>query len=71
MVVVDVVGFRTVVPVRVDLCAVVPEDAVDETVPVLFLRSYPCRVAGRGRGDLTALGPVAARDVVFFACDGG
>lgn len=74
LVVVDVVpavGLRAAVPVLVDFCAVVPEDAVDETVPVLFLRSCPCRVAGRGRGDLTGLGPVAARDAVFVACDGG
>lgn len=66
---VPVVPFLAVVPVLVVFCTVVPEDAVE---PVLFLRSCPCRVAGRGRGDLTAvLGPVAARDVVFFACDGG
>lgn len=69
--VVPVAAFLALVPVRVDFCTAVPEDAVDETVPVLFLRSCPCRVAGRGRGDLTAFGPVAARAVVFFACDEG
>lgn len=65
--VVPVVPFLAVVPGLDDFCTVVPEDAFDETVPVLFLRSCPCRVAGRGSGDLTAFGPVAARDVVFFA----
>lgn len=69
--VVAAVAFLALVPVRVGFCAVVPEDAVEETVPVLFLRSCPCLVAGRGSGDLTAFGPVAARAVVFFACDGG
>lgn len=61
------VAFLAPVPVRVDLATVVPEDAVD---PVLFLRS-PCRVAGRGKGDRIVLGPVAARVVVLWACDGG
>lgn len=65
---VPVVPFLALTPVRVGFCTVVPEEAVDDTVPVLFLRSCPCRVAGRGRGDLTAFGPVAARAVVFFAC---
>lgn len=67
---VPVVGFLAPAPVRVGLLTVVPEDVVEETVPVLFLRS-PCRVAGRGRGERMALGPVAARTVVFFACDCG
>lgn len=56
--------------VRVGLATLVLEDVVEDTVPVLFLRS-PCRVAGRGRGDRTLLGPVAARAVVFFTGDCG
>jgi hypothetical protein len=58
------VAFLAPVPVRVGFVTVVPEDVVDEK---LFLRS-PWRVAGRGRGDLTARGPVAERAVVFLAC---
>jgi hypothetical protein len=60
---VPVVAFLALVPVRVGFCTVVPEEAVED---MLFLRSFPCRVAGRGRGDLTARGPVAARAVVFL-----
>lgn len=55
---------------RVGLETEVLEDVMEDTVPVLFLRS-PCRVAGRGRGDRMLLGPVAARAVVFLTCEGG
>lgn len=61
---VPVIAFLALVPVRVGFWTVVPEEAVDD---MLFLRSFPCRVAGRGRGDLTGRGPVAAREVVFLA----
>lgn len=63
-------AFRVPAPVRAGFITVVPEDAVDETVPVLFLRSC-CLVAGRGGGERTGLGPVAARLAVFLACDAG
>lgn len=67
---VPVVALRAPAPVRAVFMTVVPEDVEDETVPVLFLRS-PCLVAGRGPGERTVLGPVAARlAVVFFACAG-
>lgn len=66
VVAVPVVALRAPVPVRVGFVTVVPDDAVE---PLLFRRS-PWRVAGRGKGDLTALGPVAARAVVFLGCVG-
>jgi hypothetical protein len=66
---VPVVALRAPAPARADFMTVVPEDVL-ETVPVLFLRS-PCLVAGRGPGERTVLGPVAARlVVVFFTCAG-
>jgi len=64
---VPVVALRVPAPARVDFVTVVPDDAVE---PLLFRRS-PWRVAGRGKGLLTAaLGPVAERAVVFFGCTG-
>ena len=65
---VPLIAFRAPVPARVDLITVVLDEVTEDNVPVLFLRS-PCRVAGRGRGDRTDLGPVAARAVVNLDCD--
>lgn len=53
---------------RVDFTIVVPEEAVDELVLVLSLRSC-CRVAGRDAGERIALGPVPA--ALVLSCDGG
>lgn len=63
---VPAVALRVPAPARVVFVTVVPDDAVE---PLLFRRS-PWRVAGRGKGLLTALGPVAERAVVFFGCEG-
>lgn len=61
-----VVALRAPVPARVVFVTVVLDDVVE---PLLFRRS-PWRVAGRGKGDRTERGPVAARVVVFFGCTG-
>lgn len=65
-----VVPFLAPMTVRIGLTIAVPEDPVEETVPVLPLRSL-WRVAGRAKGDRIVLAAVAAVLLaVLFAWEG-